>query len=144
MSGAFQIQLFARVDGTFGWRLLGGNNREIGRCTRRHPDAVTCRDEIELVRRQEGRLDARVRRATPNRWVWEVTLDGVPVAAAAHSFDRMIRCEQSLAVFLARLNGARVGETVTARRGLFPATVLGAELAGLGPAPAAALRGGPA
>lgn len=113
MSGRKQLQIYIRRDGTFGWRLLGANNHEIGRGSRAHLTEQQCREEIAALQRSDV-LEGRVRPAEGNRWVWEVHHAGSPAAIGAHTFDRPIRCQQSMTLFLAELPGAAVGATLPA------------------------------
>lgn len=113
MSGRKQIQIYARRDGTLGWRLLGANNHEIGRGSRAHLTEDLCRQEIAALQRS-GILEGRIRPSGGNRWLWEILHAGLPVAVAAHTFDRPIRCQQSINLFLAELPDAAVGATVPA------------------------------
>jgi hypothetical protein len=123
VSGEFQVQVFVAADQQVGWRLLSGNNREIGRGAQRHPDADACRLAVAELREGVADLSSRVRRTPPNRWTWELLRDEQPLVLAGHSFDRMIRCQQSLQVFLAQFGSARLTPSVAdfaARRWTVP------------------------
>lgn len=111
-SGA-HIQLFARTaNSEVQWRLLSGNNREIGRSALSYPDAETCRVEIKELQTISEELESGVRRMSSNEWRWRLTKDGKLVAASSRGFDRLIRCEQGLAHFLAQLTEADISLSV--------------------------------
>jgi hypothetical protein len=117
--GGGQIRLFAATAASeIGWRLLSRNNRECGRGVDTYADAESCRIAVKELQRDIADLERRVRRAEPNRWLWELQLDGVPVAVAGHAFDRLIRCEQAAAQFVSQLAEAQVspGVVYTAAR----------------------------
>jgi uncharacterized protein YegP (UPF0339 family) len=113
-AAAAHFQLFS-ADGNSAirWRLLSGNNRELGRTAGSSPDAETCLLEIKnlLVRIEE--LTAQVRRREGNVWRWTLMEANVPVALCGRDYDRQVRCEQAVALFRLMAPGARTGETVT-------------------------------
>jgi hypothetical protein len=107
------VQLFAISAGAgVRWRLLAGNNRESGRGTEGFSDPETCRVAVKQLQQDVTLLRPRLRRAEPNRWVWELHLDAVPVAVAAHPFDRLIRCEQAVAQFVVQLQDATISPSL--------------------------------
>jgi hypothetical protein len=113
VSGTYQVQFFATATGsTVNWRLLSGNNREAGRGPAGYPDEMTCRRAVRDLREGLSRAQSRVRRAAPNRWTWDLELDGQCVATAGHPFDRMVRCEQALTYFLVGLANASIGRSL--------------------------------
>lgn len=116
---AFGIQLFAGApDGPVRWRMLSGNNREVGRSAGGYPDETACRQALAAEQQTVGALVPRLRRTDPHRWRWELHRDGVPVALAGHSYDRQVRCELALAQFLAHFPCARprVGVVISGTR----------------------------
>lgn len=107
------MQLFAQTsDGPVRWRLLSGNNRELGRGLGLFSDPEECRVAVKELQCEIGSLRSRVRPAPPNQWIWELRRAGVPVAAAGHPFDRLVRCERGLAQFVERITDAPVAATV--------------------------------
>ena len=112
MKGQFQVQLFVRADAAVGWRLLSGNNREVGRSAGWFPDEVSCHAALTELRSEVPLLRGVVRRTPPYRWSWDALRGDHLVALAGHSFDRMIRCQQSLETFVQRLAGAEVAALV--------------------------------
>lgn len=103
------VQLFA-ADATapVRWRLLSGNNRDLGRGAATHPDAETCMLAVKQVQSALALLTPRVRRLPTGGWGWELCDDAGPVAANGRPFDRLIRCEQGLTQFVTRLADAPV------------------------------------
>ncbi|HET9653867.1 MAG TPA: hypothetical protein VFP72_00805 [Kineosporiaceae bacterium] len=95
----------------FAWRLLGGNNRELGRSARVLPSTADCRAAIETVQR-------RIRDLTPavltepvaNRWTWRLDLDGAAVVVASRPYHRQREAQYNLGQFLACAAEAEVGE----------------------------------
>jgi hypothetical protein len=103
------IQFFADSnDAPVRWRLLSGNNRELGRSVDEHPDPRACELAVRDAQAEIVTFATRLHRVDPHRWRWEVSRDGVPIAVAGHSFDRQIRCEIALTQFLAALPSASV------------------------------------
>jgi hypothetical protein len=107
------VQLFAgTLDAPVRWRLLSGNNREIGRGAESFPDAETCRIAVKEMQCSVDELEATVRRGEGHAWVWQLSFRGRVVAASAHGFDRLIRCNRGLDQFRDELRGAAVGTGV--------------------------------
>ena len=107
------VQLFAQTsDGPVRWRLLSGNNRELGRGLGLFADEAECRVAVKELQCEMGSLLSRVRPTAANQWVWELRRGGVPVAVAGHSFDRLVRCERGLAQFVGRMADAPISDTV--------------------------------
>lgn len=107
------IQLFSR---TFGapvrWRMLSGNNREIGRGVESYPDLESCRIGVKEMQSQLHELEPGIRRMTSNEWAWLLARDSHVIAMSGHGFNRLIRCEQGLAQFLANVREAEIGLTL--------------------------------
>ena len=103
------IQLFAADAGApVRWRLLSGNNRDLGRGVAAHPDVESCVLAVKEMQARLTLLTPRVRRLTTGGWAWDL-LDGTtPVASCGKRFDRSIRCEQGLDYFVTRLANATV------------------------------------
>ena len=90
-------------DGTwYAWRLLSGNNRELGRSARVFPDPAMCRADVDLVRKQGRRLVPLVTSDVSNgMWTWRVELRGTTVALAARLYFRQREATYNLRTFLA-------------------------------------------
>ena len=107
------IQLFAQTgDSPVRWRLLSGNNREIGRGLVLFTDEEECRLAIKELQCDLGQLVSRIRPTPPNQWAWELRRADQPVAASGHAFDRLVRCERGLAQFIERMAEAPIASTV--------------------------------
>jgi len=96
------------------WRLLSGNNRDLGRGLIDFASAAECRDGITLLQKALTEFeDSDVSwRRVGHQWTWVLMVDGEPTVAAGGSYDRRIRCEQSLNQFLMLAPVASVGEVV--------------------------------
>lgn len=107
------VQLFGRtLDAPVRWRLLSRNNREIGRGAELFPDAEACRIAVKELQTIIDELEPTVRRDGAHSWIWQLSLGDQLVAASAHGFDRLIRCNYGLAQFRDTLASAPVGEDV--------------------------------
>jgi hypothetical protein len=105
----YHVQLFASTTADpIRWRLLSGNNREIGRGAQVYRDVETCRLAIKQLQVGLEETDAKLRRIKPSAWIWELTGNGELLAFAGHAFDRMIRCRQGLDQFSTQLVEAPV------------------------------------
>jgi uncharacterized protein YegP (UPF0339 family) len=112
-SSAWHIQLFSTaVSAPIRWRLLSGNNRDMGRSTEQYADAHACELAIKELQSNADELVAKVRRVDPSQWIFQIWWRDLPIAAAGHRFDRLIRCEQGMEQFLENFATAPVGATV--------------------------------
>jgi hypothetical protein len=112
-STAWHIQLFAMsANAPIRWRLLSGNNRDMGRGLEHFDDPETCRLALKQLQVDAADLRPRVRRLSPSSWQWEIVADEVPIAGSGHPFDRLIRCEQGMTQFLAHFSTAPVGNSL--------------------------------
>jgi hypothetical protein len=112
-SSAWHIQLFAQsASAPVRWRLLSGNNRDMGRGLDEFDDPESCGVALKQLQMDAAGLTPRVRRLTPSSWEWEIALDEVPIASAGHPFDRLIRCEQGMSQFLEHFPAALIGSAV--------------------------------
>lgn len=109
-AGLTHIQLFADTEGApVRWRLLGGNNRELGRGIEQFQDLDSCRRGIDNLRLVLGELESTVQRSGPSTWMWRLVRGGEVVATSAHRYDRLIRCRLGLAHFMTHLATCEVG-----------------------------------
>lgn len=95
------------------WRLLGGNNRELGRGAVVYPDAVSCRAGLARTLVELPTMEPAVIRLDHTRWTWRLRLDGVDVVGSGHAFDRRPRCEEAWERFVRFAPMAPVREGVT-------------------------------
>lgn len=110
----------AGADGSWvGWRLAGGNNRELGRSATVFADLAACRAAATALQQQ---IDRTRRLASVNDstglWGWRLDLAGQPVATAGRLYLRQRECQYSLAQFAAAVPQARLsGHVVYLSRG---------------------------
>ncbi len=96
------------------WRLLGANNRELGRSVGVYP-LGQAREQILALQADAGRLTNAMVLADGGGWIWRVSLDGALVATAARSYHRQRECHYSTLQFLAALPVAAICEYVTTK-----------------------------
>lgn len=108
------IQLFASsATAPIQWRLLGGNNRELGRGMGQFVDRESCVLGIEHLKTVVGSLEASLRRDEAGAWGWLLCLGGVPVARSGYRYDRQIRCSQGQSQFVRALGHCEISQTLT-------------------------------
>jgi hypothetical protein len=94
------------------WRLLGANNRELGRSPGTFPDLDSCqaalRDLVEGIAAATPSITS-VRDRT-GTWNWRLDLGGRAVAVAGRPYLRHRECTYNLAHFLAAVPAALVAE----------------------------------
>lgn len=78
----------ALAEPAFIWRLVGPNNRELGRSAQAYTDASACRAGVSFLRRQLGSLEPRVWCDEAARWLWRLELNGTPVATSSRAYMR--------------------------------------------------------
>jgi len=116
------------------WRLLGGNNRDLGRSARVFPGPADCRVAVDSVRRRVAELvPVVVADAATGMWSWRLELDGMAVAVAARPYYRQREGQYNLGQFLAALTDAELGDLgelgPTTRRDERPAAAWSGRLA---------------
>ena len=112
-TGQAHVQLFAQDESSpLRWRLLSGNNRELGRGTERFDSLESCHLGIKQLQCAMPELDCTVHRAESSTWIWRVCRDGEVVISSGHQYDRLIRCNQGLAHFLEKFLEAQIGSGV--------------------------------
>lgn len=84
------------------WRLLGANNRELGRSARAYPDAASCeRALVRLASSLDGSVSGVVPVADGFGWRWQVLCDGEVLASSVkvmpHERDALRALHQFLA-----------------------------------------------
>jgi hypothetical protein len=110
--GGAHFQMFAATDqGEIRWRLLSGNNRDLGRGVAAYADAESCRLGIKQMLAVLDELVPQVRRGD-HLWQWSLLAEQLPVISGGHAYDRQIRCEQALAQFRTQARDARPADSV--------------------------------
>ena len=91
------------------WRLVGANNRELGRSPNTYLDVLACAESISVLRRSIDVAQSTVAvDPTTGCWFWRLeSVDG-PIAAAGRSYQRQRECLYSLEQFQRATPGAAV------------------------------------
>lgn len=95
------------------WRLLSGNNRDLGHAPSLFADAAACLAELDRLRLALLRVTIAV--SSPDgraRWIWRVSVDAVDAAVASRVYQRRVQAEAACAVFLELAGGASVAGVV--------------------------------
>jgi len=93
----------------FGWRLLGANNRELGRGSNASKSLDDCADEVSMLAAQCGLIVFANRRARSNDgWTWNGALDRREVVHSSRSFRRERECVYNVEAFTEALAYAEV------------------------------------
>ena len=99
------------------WRLLGGNNRELGRSAKVFMALEVCHlAALDLQKRVTSATPELRAEASTGRWTWSLRLDAEPVAIAGRSYLRLRECQYNLAQFIAFAPEAGVAHTTIGRR----------------------------
>ncbi len=102
------------------WRLLGANNRELGRSPVWYPDVDSCREAVRALKREIGGVTPAIMSvALPGgAWSWRLAVSGTPVAMAGRHYHRQRECAYNLNHFVAAVPDARIADEhcVTDRR----------------------------
>lgn len=96
------------------WRLLGANNRELGRSRHVYPDVRECAESVLLLQQQ-------ILHVAPNflvglhtgTWHWELYLGRTAMAVSARPFERLRDCETGYAHFVRAVPGAELTALAT-------------------------------
>ena len=103
-----------------GWRLLGGNNRELGRSPVWYPDVDSCREAVRSLKREIGGVTSAITAAARpgGAWSWRLAVSGTPVAVAGRHYHRQRECAYNLNHFVAAVPDAMIADEhcVTGRR----------------------------
>jgi hypothetical protein len=93
----------------FAWRLLGGNNRELGRSAFAFASVTVCRESASAARDGAVRpivsLSADVAKAM---WRWRLDAESGPIAVSSRLYLRQRECQYSLTQFLSGLSVAQL------------------------------------
>jgi uncharacterized protein YegP (UPF0339 family) len=87
--------------GGVGWRLLGANNRELGRSAVAYADAESALEAVDLVRHLARAGAAHIAHAsTATPWVWQLHDEaGTVVATSGRGFRHERECRYNLDQF---------------------------------------------
>ena len=93
------------------WRLVGANNRELGRMPMPAPADQTCCEAVTRLRASLEHAAPRIKLGGPAAsWTWSLEADGVALAVSGRAYLRQRECQYSLALFLGAVLGATVPE----------------------------------
>ena len=129
-SRRFQLLLGARPgsggSGGVGWRLLGANNRELGRSAAVYVDAEAALESLSRLRNLTG-VAHIVQQPQTGLWAWRLQDEDVLVAHSGRGFRRERECRYNLeqfrdAVASAPVSVATVRSESSARRAQLPPT----------------------
>ncbi|MFB7290397.1 hypothetical protein [Actinacidiphila glaucinigra] len=99
-----------------GWRLVGANNRELGRSAVTYASLVECQAAVLLLREHIGQIRAQLSMADAGgTWTWRVELAGRDVAVSGRTYHRLRECQQNLGRFLAAVPVAELTEGTAQR-----------------------------
>lgn len=95
-------------DGTFGWMLLGGNNRLIGMAAQGAPTPARAVTVAERAREVAASADIAFTVADDRLWYWRL-LDGTaPIAVSANGFARRLDAHRAARRFIRAAGTAHV------------------------------------
>lgn len=101
-AGLRRIQLADQGPSTswVAWRLVGANNRELGRSAQTYADLIDCSESVVRLRQTVLTAQSAVS-VDPSTgcWYWRLDVDGVPVASAGRAYQRQRECLYSLEQF---------------------------------------------
>jgi hypothetical protein len=94
------------------WRLLGGNNRELGRSALWYPDLDACLEAVRALKREIGGVTSAITSAgqSGGAWSWRLAVSGRPVAMAGRPYHRHRECAYNLSHFVAAVPAALVAD----------------------------------
>ncbi|MFD4141702.1 MULTISPECIES: hypothetical protein [unclassified Streptomyces] len=98
-------------DRPVGWRLIGANNRELGRSAQAFGGHAECRAAVKELRDKVG--GARVLMSmsdSAGSWTWRLQIEGRTVAVAGRPYLRHRECQFNLGQFLAAVPLAELAE----------------------------------
>lgn len=88
-------------DARFGWRVIAGNNRPLGRSWTAFDSFPACIESARRLHRDVALVSTSVLfESRRGHWYWTASLDDEPVAACVHEYKRRIECTRALEQFL--------------------------------------------
>jgi hypothetical protein len=98
------------------WRLLGANNRELGRSPLWYPDLDSCREAVRLLKRDIDGVTSAITAVTlpGGAWSWRMAVSGRPVAVAGRPYHRHRECAYNLSHFVAAVPTAQIADELCA------------------------------
>jgi hypothetical protein len=91
------------------WRLLGSNNREMGRSVTTYAALDECQEAVHHLKREVERLTSRLVTADPRgSWGWSLWLADEEVAVSARLFSRLREARSNVEQFLEKVPAAGI------------------------------------
>jgi uncharacterized protein YegP (UPF0339 family) len=88
-------------DGSFAWRLLGANNRELGRSVSVYDDRDACEKAIVVLVEQLALATASIAHDNASgTWTWRLDAESGSLARSARGYARQRECRYGLGVFM--------------------------------------------
>ena len=98
------------------WRLVGANNRELGRSTRAYADLIACRESVSFLREHLGEADTLLANvSTTGLWLWRLNIGEQWIAVSGRSYLRRRECQYNLGQFVAEAPTAMFPSAVSGR-----------------------------
>lgn len=97
-----RFQVFTRRTGAVEWRLIGGNNWELGRSAGTVPDMASALADVGRLQSGLDEVTDEVFPAGPGGgWRWQLVLGDDVLAVSSRSFLRRAACQATLRQFRA-------------------------------------------
>lgn len=98
------------------WRLVGANNRELGRSTRAYADLSACLESVTFLREHLGEADTLLANASnTGLWLWRLNIGEQWMAVSGRSYLRRRECQYNLAQFVAEAPTAMFPSAISGR-----------------------------
>lgn len=95
-AAGIHFQLYRQgPDGPVRWRILSGNNRDMGRGAGEYATQDECLAGIADFLGSVALLTTGLLRTADNRWAFRLLRRDEVMASSGHAFDRRTRCEQA-------------------------------------------------
>jgi len=110
----FTARVLPSTDGTeprIAWRLVGGNNHEIGRSFQAFADLDACVEAVRHLQQRIGHVEADTT-TSGSQWGWVLRLDGEEVAVSCRWYRRVRESQYNLVQFLAVAPSAGLSDAV--------------------------------
>lgn len=82
------------------WRLVGANNRELGRAPDSVPAELGCQEAVAWLGKKLPEASGRVKLGPDNTWTWSIECDGEVLAVSGRPYLRQRECQYNLWHFL--------------------------------------------
>lgn len=103
------------------WRLLGGNNHELGRSIPAYPSLASAVEAVRFLQLHLDEIESALAPSTvTSRWGWRITLAGAAVAASGRWYQREREARYNLEQFLIAAPTAQVVDSLGSRSRMRP------------------------